>query len=191
MHYLCRITENKQNPPNTLSLAVKKIGLLSDTHGYCDPRWPRLLESCDEIWHAGDFGSIAVAQYLTAIKPLRGVYGNIDGSEIRQSFPEYQRFWSEGVDVLMTHIGGYPGNYQAGVRKIMQSAVPPTLFISGHSHILKVMYDKKYSCLHINPGAAGRSGFHQVITLVRFEIDDKAVKNLEVIEYPRENSPIL
>ena len=163
---------------------MRKIGLLSDTHGYLHPELTRIFKDCDEIWHAGDFGDIQTVETLKEIKPLRGVFGNIDGTEIRIEFPEFLRFWCEDVDVLITHIGGYPGNYSPAVRQIMQTK-PPQLFISGHSHILKVINDKKHKCLHMNPGAAGRSGFHKVITMLRFIIDGKNIKDLEVVEFPR------
>lgn len=163
---------------------MKKIGLLSDTHGFVHPDLERVFAGCDEIWHAGDFGSYETVEQLRKIKPLRGVYGNIDGTEIRHEFSEFLRFTCEEVNVLITHIGGYPGNYAPAVRQIMQTH-PPRLFISGHSHILKVMYDKKHNCLHMNPGAAGRSGFHKVISMLRFVIDGSNIKDLEVIEFER------
>ncbi|TVQ94246.1 MAG: metallophosphoesterase [Bacteroidetes bacterium] len=163
---------------------MRRIGLLSDTHGYIHPEIPRIFKDCDEIWHAGDFGNLDTIETLRSIKPLRGVFGNIDGTDVRIEFPEFLRFRCEEVDVLITHIGGYPGNYSPAVRQIMQTK-PPQLFISGHSHILKVMHDKKYNCLHMNPGAAGRSGFHKVITVIRFTIDGKNIKDLEVVEFPR------
>ena len=163
---------------------MRKIGLLSDTHGYIHPELHRIFKDCDEIWHAGDFGNMQTVSALRTIGPLRGVSGNIDGTEIRMEFPESLRFFCEDVDVLITHIGGYPGNYSPSVRKIMQTR-PPHLFISGHSHILKVMHDKKHNCLHMNPGAAGRSGFHKVITMLRFSIDGKNIKGLEVVEFSR------
>ena len=161
-----------------------KIGLLSDTHSYLDDAVFKHFENCDEIWHAGDFGSIEVADQLAAFKPLRGVYGNIDGTEIRQTYPENLRFNCEKVDVWMTHIGGYPGKYSPQVRGEIYTK-PPQLFICGHSHILKVMFDKKFNLLHINPGAAGIQGFHTVKTLVRFTIDGDKIKDLEVIEIPK------
>ncbi|MFN3555477.1 MAG: metallophosphoesterase family protein [Bacteroidales bacterium] len=163
---------------------MKKIGLLSDTHGFVHPDLERVFAGCDEIWHAGDFGSYETVEQLRKIKPLRGVYGNIDGTEIRHEFSEFLRFTCEEVNVLITHIGGYPGNYAPAVRQIMQTH-PPRLFISGHSHILKVMFDKKHNCLHMNPGAAGRSGFHKVISMLRFVIDGSNIKDLEVIEFER------
>ena len=160
---------------------MKRIGLLSDTHAWWDERYREYFESCDEIWHAGDIGSLDVARKLEAIKPLRAVYGNIDGQEIRTIYPQHQRFTIEGADVWITHIGGYLGKYGARVvRDIFRN--PPRLFVSGHSHILKVMYDKKLQMLHINPGAAGKYGFHKQRTLVRFSIADGCFKDLEVIE---------
>lgn len=158
-----------------------KIGLLSDTHGYLDSAVFNYFEACDEIWHAGDFGNLALADELSGFKPLRGVYGNIDGAELRAVYPEQLRFTVNGLSVLMIHIGGYPGRYVPQVRKIME-VDPPGLFISGHSHILKVMYDQKYGCLHLNPGAAGKQGWHKVRTLQRFSIEEGKIKDLEVIE---------
>ena len=160
---------------------MKKIGLLSDTHSYLDDAVFGYFKECDEIWHAGDFGSIEVIERLENFKPLRGVYGNIDGKEVRAIFPEVNRFMCEGVDVLMTHIGGYPKRYQPYVKKEMLRH-PPKLFISGHSHILKVVYDEEFACLHVNPGAAGKQGWHRVRTLLRFDVKDKKIQNLEVIE---------
>ncbi len=160
---------------------MKKIGLLSDTHGWWDERYGKHFAGCDEIWHAGDIGSMDVVERLRAIAPLRAVYGNIDGGDIRRIFTEKYRFRCEEVEVLMTHIGGYPGRYDARIRPIL-FANPPQLFISGHSHILKVMYDEKLHCLHINPGAAGIQGFQTVRTLVRFTVDGRDIKDLEVIE---------
>ncbi|MGN0067906.1 MAG: metallophosphoesterase family protein [Bacteroides sp.] len=160
---------------------MKKIGLLSDTHGYWDERYVRHFESCDEIWHAGDIGSIEVADRLAAFRPLRAVYGNIDGRELRLRFPQTLRFEVEGAQVLIKHIGGYPGHYDPSVRGSLLTR-PPQLFISGHSHILKVKYDKTLSMLHINPGAAGKQGFHRVRTLVRFVVDQGCFSDLEVIE---------
>ena len=160
---------------------MKKIGLLSDTHGYWDERYVRHFESCDEIWHAGDIGSIEVADRLAAFRPLRAVYGNIDGRELRLRFPQTLRFEVEGGQVLIKHIGGYPGHYDPSVRGSLLTR-PPQLFISGHSHMLKVKYDKTLSMLHINPGAAGKQGFHRVRTLVRFVVDQGCFSDLEVIE---------
>lgn len=160
---------------------MKKIGLLSDTHGYWDDRYLDYFSACDEIWHAGDIGSEELVARLAVFKPLRAVYGNIDGQPVRIRYPKIDRFQVEDVRVLMTHIGGYPGRYEPDIRREL-AAGRPQLFISGHSHILKVMYDKKLECLHINPGAAGKSGFHKVRTLVRFAIDGAAIRDLEVIE---------
>jgi len=159
---------------------LKKIGLLSDTHSFLDEAVFKYFDACDEIWHAGDFGA-GVAEPLAAFKPLRGVYGNIDGKEIRQEYPEHLRFRCEQVDVWMTHIGGYPGKYTPQVKPEIYTN-PPKLFITGHSHILKVLFDPKIQCLHINPGAAGKSGWHKVRTLVRFDISEEKILNLEVIE---------
>ena len=160
---------------------MKKIGLLSDTHGHLPERIFHHFEDCDEIWHAGDVGSTEIIDQLEEFKPLRGVYGNIDGTEVRKIFPLNNRFMCEDVDVWMTHIGGYPGRYDKRVMAEINSN-PPQLFITGHSHILKVQFDKKRNLLHINPGAAGKSGFHQVKTIVRFDIEGKEIKNLNVIE---------
>ena len=158
-----------------------RIGLISDTHHFLDDNVFRHFEKCDEIWHAGDFGTIEVANKLAAFKPLKAVYGNIDGQDVRTVYPEQLRWRSEGINVFMTHIGGYPPKYNPAVKKILQ-ADPPQLFISGHSHILKVIYDDKLSCLHINPGAAGRQGWHTIRTLVRLTIDGNNMKDCEVIE---------
>ena len=160
---------------------MKRIALLSDTHGYLDPKLPKYLEECDEIWHAGDIGTVEVTDALAKLKPLRAVYGNIDGDKLRLIHPENQLFELEGVKVLITHIGGYPGRYNARVRDLIQRE-RPKLYICGHSHILKVMFDKKYNCLHMNPGACGNHGFHQVKTLLRFTLDAGNIKDLEVIE---------
>ena len=160
---------------------MKRIGILSDTHGMLDDRILEHFANCDEIWHAGDWGSMEVVNRLQKFKPLRGVWGNIDGFDIRALFPQHNRFMCEGVKVWLTHIGGYPGNYDPLVRPdIFQQ--PPKLFVCGHSHILKVQHDKKLDLLHINPGAAGKYGFHKVQTLIRVEIDGEKIQNLEVIE---------
>jgi len=158
-----------------------RIGLISDTHGYLDDSVFKHFADCDEIWHAGDFGTLELADRLAAFKPLKGVYGNIDGADIRQIYPENLRFKCEEVDVWITHIGGYPDKYSAAVKRVIYNQ-PPALFISGHSHILKVMFDKKINCLHLNPGAAGKQGWHKVKTLMRFCITEKKIHNLEVIE---------
>jgi uncharacterized protein len=163
---------------------MKRIGLLSDTHGYLHQRVFPFFEEVDEIWHAGDFGTVEVADKLSAFKPLKGVYGNIDGQDVRAIYPQHQRFMCEEVDVWMTHIGGYPGRYERYVKPEIYRN-PPNLFISGHSHILKVIYDKKLNFLHINPGAAGYKGFHKKCTAVRFIIDGKIIRDLEVWEMDR------
>lgn len=160
---------------------MKRIGLMSDTHGYLDESILDHFSDCDEIWHAGDIGGNQVAETLEDFKLFRGVYGNIDGQEIRSLCPKEQRFVCEGLDVYMTHIGGYPGRYERNVRLIMQKH-PPGLFISGHSHILKVIYDKKYHCLHMNPGACGQHGFHKIRTVLKFDIEAGRPKNAQVIE---------
>lgn len=160
---------------------MTRIGLLSDTHGYWDERYLKYFEPCDQIWHAGDIGSMEIVERLEAFRPLKAVYGNIDGQDMRRLFPEIARFTVDGADVLMKHIGGYPGKYDASIRSTL-FANPPRLFISGHSHILKVKYDKSLNLLHINPGAAGIYGFHTVRTLVGFCIDNGSFSDLEVIE---------
>ncbi len=161
-----------------------RIGLLSDTHGYINPRILEFFSGCDEVWHAGDIGTIETADKLAAFKPLKAVYGNIDGTEIRISYPKFLVFNCEDVKVLITHIGGYPGRYEKEAKQLIETE-NPKLFICGHSHILKVLYDKKHELLHINPGAAGNSGFHHVITCVRFVIDGKDIRDLEVFEKQR------
>ena len=160
---------------------MKTIGLISDTHGYLDDSVFKHFENCDEIWHAGDFGTIELAEKLKAFKPLRGVYGNIDGQDIRSQYPEHLRFTCEELNVWITHIGGYPGKYSPAIREEIYRN-PPGLFITGHSHILKVIYDKKISCLHLNPGAAGKQGWQKVRTLLRFSISAEKIHNLDVIE---------
>ena len=163
---------------------MKRIGLLSDTHAYWDDRYLHHFEECDEIWHAGDIGSLELATRLQEFRPLKAVCGNCDGGELRIMFPEKLRWNCEGADVFMTHIGGYPGRYDLRIRQEIYTN-PPKLLISGHSHILKVLYDDKLKLLHINPGAAGLQGWHQVRTLIRFTIEDASFKDLEVIEIPR------
>ncbi len=160
---------------------MKRIGLLSDTHAYWDEKYLKYFESCDEIWHAGDIGSLEIAEKLSAFRPFRAVYGNIDGQEIRKIYPQVNRFTVDNTEVLIKHIGGYPGNYDSSIRASL-FVHPPKLFISGHSHILKVKYDKTLNMLHINPGAAGIYGFHKTRTLVRFTIDNGVFKDLEVVE---------
>ncbi len=160
---------------------MKKILLLSDTHSHIDERILHYASEADEVWHAGDIGDIRVADQLKKVNPFIAVYGNIDNAEIRKEYPLNQRFFCEEVDVLITHIGGYPGKYSPAIKEEI-SKNPPQLFISGHSHILKVMNDKKLNLLHMNPGAAGISGFHQVRTMLRFKINGKNISDLEVIE---------
>ncbi len=163
---------------------MKRIGLLSDTHGFLDDAYFDFLKDVDEIWHAGDIGTVEVSDRLEAFKPMRAVYGNIDGHDIRLRYPEHQRFEIEGLKVWMTHIGGYPGRYAPGVKPDVFKD-PPGLFISGHSHILKVMPDKRLDLLHINPGAAGNSGLHKVRTVLRFDIRNAKVHQLEIYEKQR------
>ena len=160
------------------------ILLLSDTHGYIGPEILKHAEDCDEIWHAGDIGSVHVTDKLKAIKPLRAVYGNIDGAEVRNEFKEHCKFICEEMKVWITHIGGYPNRYAPKINKTINNE-PPDLFIAGHSHILKVITDEKLNLLHMNPGAIGNHGFHKVRTMLKFEIQGKEVKNLLVIEYNR------
>ena len=160
---------------------MTKILLLSDTHSYIDNAILKHVGWADEVWHAGDIGSLKVTDSISKLKPLKGVYGNIDDHIIQKEFPENNRFFCEGVDVLITHIGGYPPKYNIRTRDIIKEN-PPKLFICGHSHILKVMMDKKLGVLHMNPGACGKHGFHQVRTMLRFVIDGDNIKDLEVIE---------
>ncbi|MFV9484264.1 metallophosphoesterase family protein [Christiangramia sp. ASW11-125] len=161
---------------------MKKILLLSDTHSHIDERILHYAGEADEIWHAGDIGKTDVTDKLKQIGPLRAVYGNIDDAETRKEFPLNQRFMCEEVDVWITHIGGYPGKYSPAIREEIRQN-PPKLFICGHSHILKVMNDKNLGLLHMNPGAAGKHGFHKKRTMLRFQIDKKEIKDLEVIEF--------
>ena len=160
---------------------MTRIGLISDTHSYLDPSVFEHFKNCDEIWHGGDFGTLAIADELKSFKPLRGVFGNIDGNDIRSVYHEQLVFMCEEVKVMMRHIGGYPPRYNPETKKEILIN-KPHLFISGHSHILKIMYDDKLKCLHINPGAAGKHGWQKVRTLVRFAIDGKDIKDCEVIE---------
>lgn len=159
---------------------MTKIGIISDTHGYWDDKYLHYFEPCDEIWHAGDIGTMEVAERLAAYRPLRAVHGNIDTEDIRRIYPERLRWKCEDVDVLMTHIGGYPGNYDPHIRGQIYAS-PPQLFIAGHSHILKVKFDKTLNLLHINPGAAGMSGWHKERTLVRLTIEHNKFTDCEVI----------
>ena len=159
---------------------MKRIGIISDTHGYWDPKYLHYFEPCDEIWHAGDICSTELIERLQAFRPVRAVCGNCDGGDLRRMFPEILRWKCEDVDVLMTHIGGYPGNYDARIRGQIYTN-PPQLFISGHSHILKVQYDKTLRLLHINPGAAGLQGWHKERTLIRLTIEGNKMTDCEVI----------
>jgi uncharacterized protein len=160
---------------------MKKIGLISDTHGYLDEQVFKYFDQVDEIWHAGDFGNMELIEKLKTFKPLKAVYGNIDGQEIRSEYPENLIFNCENVKVFMTHIGGYPPKYNSRSKKLIAEH-KPQMFISGHSHILKVIYDDKVNCLHMNPGAAGRQGWHPIRTMIRFTIDGEAIKDCEIIE---------
>ncbi len=160
---------------------MRRIGLLSDTHHYIDDSILLHFKNCDEIWHAGDFGSMEIAEKIGAYKPLRGVFGNIDDAKIRYNYPEQLIFNCEEIKVMIRHIGGYPPKYNLETRKEI-AIHQPQLFISGHSHILKIMYDDKQRCLHMNPGAAGKQGWHKMRTIIRFIIDEKEIKNCEVIE---------
>jgi len=163
---------------------VKKIGLLSDTHGYVDTKIINFFKDVDEIWHAGDIGDISVYDQLKNYKPVRAVYGNIDNHKLRIELPEFQIFSIENVKVVLTHIGGYPSRYPKEIRQLLLRE-KPKLFICGHSHILKVIFDKRLNLLHINPGAAGKYGFHPVRTAVRFTIDNDVIKDLEIWETKR------
>jgi len=163
---------------------LTKILLLSDTHSFIDDAIMKYVTQADEVWHAGDIGNKIVTDTIAKVKPLRAVYGNIDDAQTRMEFPLNNRFICEEVDVLITHIGGFPGRYAPTIRNEIYTN-PPQLFICGHSHILKVMNDKKRNLLHMNPGAIGKHGFHNVRTMLRFEIDQKKIQNLEVIEFER------
>ncbi|MEI6435795.1 MAG: metallophosphoesterase family protein [Bacteroidota bacterium] len=161
-----------------------RIGILSDTHGYIHPRIPEFFSAVDEIWHAGDIGDIRIAHQLRELKPLRAVFGNIDGQSVRLEYPEVNHFRVEQVKVIMTHIGGYPGHYDFRARLLIEQE-KPKLFICGHSHILKVIYDPKFELLHVNPGAAGKYGIHKSITAIRMIIDGNNMRNMEVLDLPR------
>ena len=158
-----------------------KIGLISDTHGYLDPAIFKYFEKCDEIWHAGDIGHIEVINKLQKIKPVRAVYGNIDGHELRSSFPEDLEFTCSNTRILISHIGGKPPNYNKRIKARMSSD-KPDIFVCGHSHILRVIYDKENSLLYLNPGALGKQGFHKVRTALRFDVQDGKASNMEIIE---------
>ncbi len=158
-----------------------KVGLISDTHHYLDPQIPEYFKECDEIWHAGDLGTIKITEELEKIAPVTAVYGNIDGQDVRKVYPLHQRFVKEGMDIWMTHIGGSPGRYALPIRKEMEEN-PPDMFICGHSHILKIARDQNNQrMLYVNPGAAGRQGFQLMRTIVRFKLNNGKVSNMEVI----------
>jgi putative phosphoesterase len=163
---------------------MRKLGLISDTHGFLDSGIMKFLENADEIWHAGDIGSLQVVETIQLIKPLKAVYGNIDNMEIRLLFPKVQMFSVEEVKVFMIHIGGYPGHYEKNIKEMLKKS-HAKIFIAGHSHILKVIPDKELKLLHLNPGAAGKSGIHQLQTAMRFEIEGADIRNLEIYEKPR------
>lgn len=163
---------------------MKKILLLSDTHSHIDDVILKYVAQADEVWHAGDIGSLEVTDAIQKLKPLRAVYGNIDEAKIRGEFPLHQRFICEGIDVWITHIGGSPGKYNRDIREEMKIN-PPKLFICGHSHILKVMHDPKHNLLFMNPGAVGKHGFQKVRTMLRFVLEQGEIKNLEVVEFER------
>lgn len=160
---------------------MKKILLLSDTHSYIDDQILKFVKQADEVWHAGDIGNLEVTDTIKLLKPLRAVYGNIDAAEARSEFPLDNRFVLEGVAVWMTHIGGYPNKYNQRIREEINKDAPK-VFIAGHSHILKIQYDKKLNLLHLNPGAAGNHGFHKVRTMIRFQLDKGEIKAMEIIE---------
>ena len=160
---------------------MKKILLLSDTHSYIDDQILKFVKQADEVWHAGDIGDLKVTDTIKKLKPLRAVYGNIDDKDARIEFPLDNKFELEGVNVWITHIGGYPSKYNQRVREDLKIE-KPTLFICGHSHILKVQFDKKLNILHLNPGAAGNHGFHKVRTMLRFELTNGKIENMEVVE---------
>jgi len=175
------ITFDKDEDVKLFLLFMKKILLLSDTHSYIDEQILKFVKQADEVWHAGDIGDLKVTDTLKKIKPLRAVYGNIDDKDARAEFPLDLKFTIENITVWMTHIGGYPNKYNLRIREEIKQN-PPKIFISGHSHILKVQYDKKLELLHLNPGAAGKHGFHKIRTMLRFEVDKSDIKNLEIIE---------
>ena len=166
---------------------MKKILLLSDTHSHIEDAILKYVNQADEVWHAGDIGNLVVTDTIKKLKPLRAVYGNIDDDKARVEFPLNNRFFCLVVDVWITHIGGYPGKYNQAIRTEIQNN-PPKLFICGHSHILKVQFDKTLNLLHMNPGAAGIYGFHQLRTMLRFEIDGEKIQNLEIIELSKRKS---
>ena len=166
---------------------MKKILLLSDTHSYIDDQILKFVKQADEVWHAGDIGKLEVTDAIKKLKPLRAVYGNIDDKDARAEFPLDAKFNVEQVQVWMTHIGGYPNKYNQRIREEINEK-PPKIFIAGHSHILKVVYDKKLNVLHLNPGAAGNHGFHKIRTMLRFELNKGKIENMEVIELAKRGS---
>jgi len=166
---------------------MKKILLLSDTHSYIDDQILKFVKQADEVWHAGDIGKLEVTDAIKKLKPLRAVYGNIDDKDARAEFPLDAKFNVEQVQVWMTHIGGYPNKYNQRIREEINEK-PPKIFIAGHSHILKVVYDKKLNLLHLNPGAAGNHGFHKIRTMLRFELNKGKIENMEVIELAKRGS---
>jgi putative phosphoesterase len=161
---------------------MKRIGLLSDTHGFFDPKIRHYFSDVDEIWHAGDIGDLPTLEALEQFKPLRAVYGNIDDHRLRAACPEFLRFQIEGVEVLMTHIGGRPGKYAKPALEVLSQEGAPQLFICGHSHIALAQFDKRFNMLWLNPGACGYKGFHQVKTIFRFSITGAKIHDLECIE---------
>lgn len=163
---------------------MKKIGVISDTHGYIDDKLIGFFSECDEIWHAGDVGDYSVIDRLSEISEVKVVFGNIDGTDIRSDFKENLKFQCENMNVWITHIGGYPGKYDFRIRNELMTN-PPDIFVAGHSHILKIIYDNKINCLHINPGAYGKSGIHKVRTALKFEIDKEEVRNMKILEIER------
>ena len=175
------ITFDEDEDVKLFLLFMKKILLLSDTHSYIDEQILKFVKQADEVWHVGDIGDLKVTDTLKKIKPLRAVYGNIDDKDARAEFPLDLKFTIENITVWMTHIGGYPNKYNLRIREEIKQN-PPKIFISGHSHILKVQYDKNLELLHLNPGAAGKHGFHKIRTMLRFEVDKSDIKNLEIIE---------
>ena len=160
---------------------MKKILLLSDTHSFIDAQILKFVKQADEVWHVGDIGNLSVTDAIKDLKPIRAVYGNIDDKDARAEFPLDNKFELENVTVWMTHIGGYPNKYNQRIREEIQKK-PPKIFIAGHSHILKVQFDKKLNLLHLNPGAAGNHGFHKIRTMLRFCLENGEIKNLEIIE---------
>jgi hypothetical protein len=165
---------------------LKKILLISDSHGWLDEKLIKHIKNCDEVWHAGDIGNINFCKNIESFKPFKAVYGNIDGHDLRSQFGENECFCCEEVKVVMTHIGGSPGKYPARVKDLL-NIHKPNIYIAGHSHILKVIYDHQFQLLHLNPGACGIQGFHQVKTALRFEINTKEIKNLEIVEFGKRN----